>query len=82
MTLKRDVKVMKSLPKELLDTKKKLKFAQPSIFSTPEFYLKEILPGFKRKGLIGLLVSGGGCLKVSAYLRVLMLLFWSSSLGY
>ena len=62
---------MKSLPKELMAIKKKLKFIQPSILSSPEFYLKEVLPGLKRKGILGLLVSGGGCLKVWTNLCVL-----------
>jgi hypothetical protein len=68
MTLKRDVKVKQKFPKELLAKKKKLKFTQPSVLSTPEFYLKELLPVLKRKGVLGLSVSGGGCLKVLAFL--------------
>ena len=79
-TLKRDVIVVKSLPKELMAIKKKLKFVQTSILSSPEFYLKEVLPVLKRKGVLGLLISGGGCLKVLTNLGVLALFLLMFSL--
>ncbi|MCO5613250.1 hypothetical protein L7F22_067526 [Adiantum nelumboides] len=63
MTLKRDISVVKYIPKRFLGVRKRKALIKSSPFSTPGFYLKTFLPTLKTKGALGFLISGGGCLQ-------------------
>lgn len=62
-TLKRDISVVKNLPKRFMGAKKQKTFMKSSPSSTPSFYLRTFLPVLKTKGVLGFVISGGGCLQ-------------------
>ncbi|WOL16452.1 hypothetical protein Cni_G25239 [Canna indica] len=60
-----DVIVVKSLPKELNEARKKTKLPtiSPKGSASPNFYLREVLPKLKHSKVIRIIVSDGGCLQ-------------------
>ncbi|KAJ7521124.1 hypothetical protein O6H91_19G039000 [Diphasiastrum complanatum] len=58
-----DVHIVKKLPNRFILEENHPLMKIPSDSATPEFYLLHVLPKLKKKGAIGLLVSGGGCLQ-------------------
>ncbi|KAH7435940.1 hypothetical protein KP509_06G084800 [Ceratopteris richardii] len=63
MTLKRDVSVVKSLPKKHSGIRKQKMSIKSSPASTPSFYMKTFLPILKERGAVYFVISGGGCLQ-------------------
>lgn len=63
MALKRDILAVKNVPKRLVGAKKPKTYMKLSSSSPPSFYLKTCLPVLKSKGVLGVVVSGGGCLQ-------------------
>lgn len=63
--LSNDVTVTKSLPADLMEARKKTKFPTftPQHSSSPDFYIKEVLPKLKTSKVVGLLITDGGCLQ-------------------
>ncbi|CAL9037579.1 unnamed protein product [Musa banksii] len=64
-SLSDDVIVVKSLPKDLKEARKKTKFptVSPKASTSPSFYTREVLPKLKQSKVIRILVSDGGCLQ-------------------
>jgi hypothetical protein len=67
--LSKDVIIVKTLPNNLKEARKKTKFPT---FSTKgseslNFYLGRVLPKLKESKAIGLIVSQGGCLQVCSF---------------
>ncbi|KAF8403435.1 hypothetical protein HHK36_011539 [Tetracentron sinense] len=67
--LKKDVVVVKSLPKHLKEERKRNQFHtfKPKSSASPSFYIKELLPKLKKDKVIGLILTDGGCLQVMQY---------------
>lgn len=65
--LAKDVMVVKTLPKQLKVAKRNNDVPVFTVrFSTsPDFYLKSVLPMLKRHSIVEILVPDGGCLQVS-----------------
>jgi hypothetical protein len=65
IALKKDVIIVKNLPPELKEARKKKQFPtfKPERLAPPNFYLKEVLPKLKNSKVIGLVVTNGGCLQ-------------------
>ncbi|KAL5981303.1 hypothetical protein ACLOJK_015358 [Asimina triloba] len=65
--LAKDVIVVKSLPKNLKDARKMKKILTftPKNSASPAFYFREVLPNLKRAKVVGLMITGGGCLQFS-----------------
>ncbi|XP_010923327.1 protein EMBRYO SAC DEVELOPMENT ARREST 30 [Elaeis guineensis] len=63
--LSNDVIVVKSLPNDLKEARKKTKFptVSPRNSAPPSFYLTEVLPKLKRSKVVGLIINNGGCLQ-------------------
>lgn len=63
--LSNDVSVVKSLPKDLKEARKKIKFPTftPQHSTSPDFYIKEVLPKLKTSKVVGLMITDGGCLQ-------------------
>uniref|UniRef100_A0A1D1XIT6 O-fucosyltransferase family protein n=1 Tax=Anthurium amnicola TaxID=1678845 RepID=A0A1D1XIT6_9ARAE len=63
--LTNDVTVVRSLPTGLQEDRKKNKFPiySPQHSASPSFYLDEVLPKLKESKVIGLVITGGGCLQ-------------------
>ncbi|XP_038973249.1 protein EMBRYO SAC DEVELOPMENT ARREST 30-like isoform X3 [Phoenix dactylifera] len=63
--LSNDVIVVKSLPNDLKEARKKTKFptVSPRNSAPPSFYLTEVLPKLKRSKVVGLIINDGGCLQ-------------------
>ncbi|ERN01678.1 uncharacterized protein At1g04910 isoform X1 [Amborella trichopoda] len=63
--LKSDVIVIKSLPQNLKEARKRNKFPTffPKYTESPSFYIQEVLPKLKERKVIGLVISDGGCLQ-------------------
>jgi len=64
--LSNDIVVVKSLPDDLKEGRKKNKFPILSLrrSSSPSFYIKEILPKLKEAKVVGFVIADGGCLEV------------------
>ncbi|URE23389.1 GDP-fucose protein O-fucosyltransferase [Musa troglodytarum] len=64
-SLSDDVIVVKSLPKDLKEARKKTKFptVSPKASTSPSFYTREVLPKLKQSKVMRILVSDGGCLQ-------------------
>lgn len=64
--LKNDVIVAKTLPESLKAARKRNEFPlfKPKNSASTKFYLEDVLPKLKKAGVIGLVVSDGGCLQV------------------
>ncbi|XP_037493828.1 protein EMBRYO SAC DEVELOPMENT ARREST 30 isoform X2 [Jatropha curcas] len=64
-SLKKDVIIVKSLPENLKAARKRNEFPtfKPKSSSSPNFYIKEILPKLKKAKVIGLVLADGGCLQ-------------------
>ncbi|RRT74495.1 hypothetical protein B296_00004611 [Ensete ventricosum] len=64
-SLSDDVIVVKSLPKDLKEARKRTKFptVSPKASTSPSFYTREVLPKLKQSKVIRILVSDGGCLQ-------------------
>ncbi|CAL9114802.1 unnamed protein product [Musa textilis] len=60
-----DVIVIKSLPTDLKEARKRRKFPtiSPKRSASPSFYIGEVLPKLKQSKVIRMLVSDGGCLQ-------------------
>ncbi|KFK37807.1 hypothetical protein AALP_AA3G031700 [Arabis alpina] len=63
--LKNDVIIAKALPESLKAARKRNEFPlfKPKNSASPKFYLEEVLPKLKKAGVIGLIISDGGCLQ-------------------
>lgn len=63
--LSNDLVIVKSLPYDLSQERKRNKFPTFSIrFSaSPRFYIEEVLPKLKQSKAVGLLIADGGCLE-------------------
>lgn len=67
--LAKDVKIVKTLPKNLKGARKKKEiptFRVPNS-ATPYFYLHHVLPVLHKHSVVELVVYDGGCLQVMAY---------------
>ena len=66
--LSNDVAIVRGLPKDLREARKKIKFptVSPRNSATPEYYMTEVLPRLVKSKVIGIIVNGGNCLKVSS----------------
>lgn len=64
-SLANDVTIIKSLPENFKSSRKKNEFPtfKPRSSASLSFYNEEVLPTLKKTKVIGLLVSGGGCLQ-------------------
>lgn len=60
-----DVIVVRTLPKNLKEARKRKEYPtfKPKRSSSPGFYTKEVLPQLKKAGVIGLVLTDGGCLQ-------------------
>lgn len=60
-----DVAIVRSLPKDLREARKKIKFptVSPKNFATPEYYITEVLPRLAKSKVMGIIVNGGKCLQ-------------------
>ncbi|WOL03300.1 hypothetical protein Cni_G12020 [Canna indica] len=60
-----DVIVVKSLPAGLKEARKRIKFptVSPKASSSPDFYIRNVLPKLKQSKVIRIVVSDGGCLE-------------------
>ena len=60
--------IVRGLPKDLREARKKIKFptVSPRNSATPEYYMTEVLPRLVKSKVIGIIVNGGNCLKVSS----------------
>ncbi|PSR97960.1 GDP-fucose protein O-fucosyltransferase protein [Actinidia chinensis var. chinensis] len=63
--LKNDVTIVKSLPPNLKELRKKKHFPtfKPKSSASPTFYIKEVLPKLKEAKVVGLVLYDGGCLQ-------------------
>ncbi|XP_068644465.1 protein EMBRYO SAC DEVELOPMENT ARREST 30-like [Aristolochia californica] len=63
--LANDVIVVRKLPQNLQEARKKKKFStfSPKNSASPDFYIRYVLPKLKKSNVIGLLISEGGCLQ-------------------
>lgn len=63
--LTNDIPVVKNLPKDLREARKKTKFPtfSPPRSASPNFYVNEVLPKLKISKVVGLLITDGGCLE-------------------
>jgi hypothetical protein len=63
--LSNDVAIVRGLPKDLREARKKIKFptVSPRNSATPEYYMTEVLPRLVKSKVIGIIVNGGNCLK-------------------
>lgn len=61
-----DVAIVRGLPKDLREARKKIKFptVSPRNSATPEYYITEVLPRLVKSKVIGVIVNGGNCLQV------------------
>ncbi|KAK2638239.1 hypothetical protein Ddye_026034 [Dipteronia dyeriana] len=64
-SLTSDVIIVKSLPKNLKEARKRNEFPifKPKSSASPNYYIKEILPKLKKDKVIGLILTDGGCLQ-------------------
>lgn len=64
--LKNDVVVIKSLPAQLREARRRNEFPtfRPKVSASPNYYIKEVLPTLKKAKVIGLLIADGGGLQV------------------
>nr|CAB3457437.1 unnamed protein product [Digitaria exilis] len=60
-----DVAIVRGLPKDLREARKKIKFptVSPRNSATPEYYITEVLPRLVKSKVIGVIVNGGNCLQ-------------------
>ncbi|PIA63284.1 hypothetical protein AQUCO_00200954v1 [Aquilegia coerulea] len=65
VALAKDVKVLKTLPKHLkwARRRKKIPLFRVPYSTSPDFYLRNVLPVLKKHSVVELVVSGGGCLQ-------------------
>ncbi|CAL4948500.1 unnamed protein product [Urochloa decumbens] len=63
--LSNDVAVVRGLPKDLREARKKIKFptVSPRNSATPEYYITQVLPRLVKSKVIGVIVNGGNCLQ-------------------
>lgn len=64
--MENDVKIVKTLPKDLKGARKKKEIPsfKVSNSASPYFYLHQVLPVLSRHSVVELVVSDGGCLEV------------------
>lgn len=64
--LSNEVVVVKSLPDNLKEDRKKNKFPILPLkrSASPSFYIKEVLPKLKEAKVVGFIIADGGCLEV------------------
>ncbi|CAA2946095.1 EMBRYO SAC DEVELOPMENT ARREST 30-like [Olea europaea subsp. europaea] len=60
-----DVIIVKSLPSNLKEARKRKQYPifKPKSSASPSFYVQEVLPKLKKAKVIGLVLSDGGCLQ-------------------
>ena len=69
--------IVRGLPKDLRGLKRiKFPTASPRNSATLEYYITEVLPRLVKSKVIGIIVNGGNCLKVSS--KPMLTLFCSS----
>ncbi|CAL4922281.1 unnamed protein product [Urochloa decumbens] len=63
--LSNDVAIVRGLPKDLREARKKIKFptVSPRNSATPEYYITQVLPRLVKSKVIGIIVNGGNCLQ-------------------
>lgn len=63
--LSSDVAIVRGLPKDLREARKKIKFptVSPKNSATPEYYVTEVLPKLSKSKVIGIIINGGKCLQ-------------------
>ncbi|KAF8412347.1 hypothetical protein HHK36_000309 [Tetracentron sinense] len=63
--LSNDVNIVRSLPKNLKEARKRKEYPtfKPKSSASPSFYTREILPKLKKAKVIGLVLTDGGCLQ-------------------
>ncbi|KAH6800027.1 O-fucosyltransferase family protein [Perilla frutescens var. hirtella] len=63
--LANDVIIVKNLPSNLMEGRKRKQYPifKPQGGSSPNFYLREVLPKLKSSKAIGLIINNGGCLQ-------------------
>lgn len=61
-----DVIIVKNLPSNMMEGRKRKQYPifKPHGSSSPNFYLREVLPKLKSAKVIGLILNDGGCLQV------------------
>ncbi|KAK1581063.1 hypothetical protein Q3G72_002724 [Acer saccharum] len=64
-SLTSDVIIVKSLPENLKEARKRNEFPifKPKSSTSPNYYIQEILPKLKKDKVIGLILTDGGCLQ-------------------
>lgn len=63
--LSNDVPIVRGLPKDLREARKKIKFptVSPKNTATSEYYTTEVLPRLAKSKVIGIVINGGKCLQ-------------------
>ncbi|KAI3728904.1 hypothetical protein L6452_17549 [Arctium lappa] len=63
--LKNDVIIVKNLPSNLKEARKRKEFRtfKPKKSASPDYYIRELLPELKKAKVIGLVLMDGGCLQ-------------------
>ncbi|KAG6528608.1 protein EMBRYO SAC DEVELOPMENT ARREST 30-like [Zingiber officinale] len=63
--LSEDAVIVKSLPSDLKEARKRTKFPtiSPKPSTSPNFYIRDVLPKFKKSKVIRIIISDGGCLQ-------------------
>ncbi|KAK4838867.1 hypothetical protein QYF36_000644 [Acer negundo] len=64
-SLTSDVIIVKSLPENLKEARKRNEFPifKPKTSTSPNYYIQEILPKLKKDKVVGLILTDGGCLQ-------------------
>lgn len=66
IALAKDVKIVKTLPKNLKEARRKKEIPMFRVphSASPYFYLRNVLPVLNKHSVVELVVSDGGCLQV------------------
>ncbi|KAL6225992.1 hypothetical protein ACLB2K_004840 [Fragaria x ananassa] len=64
-SLKNDIIVVKSLPRNLKSARKRNEFKtfRPKNSASPDYYIKQVLPTLKKSKVVGLILADGACLQ-------------------
>ncbi|TXG66355.1 hypothetical protein EZV62_007630 [Acer yangbiense] len=76
-SLTSDVIIVKSLPENLKEARKRNEFPifKPKSSTSPNYYIQEILPKLKKDKVIGLILTDGGCLQVGSSILLISFVF-------